>query len=1355
MILLNFGEFWYVYIGMLWVYLDMSTFNGGWEQALTECLLRITKMHDRLRRRTLVLLFVLISFLSFVAASLILWVVLWSCGLTLGLSQVLAAPVPRWEQADTLFRHLNTAQGLPQSTATALAEDRNGFLWVGTQGGLARWDGQRFRVYRPNADDPHSLPDGFVNCLYLDAAGNLWVGTNNGLARYLPDQDRFQVFRAGKGGLSHVAVTALTGDGTGGIWVGTERGLDHINAQYQVTLTPESRIRLPDLRINALLRSKNGVLWIGTRRGLISLDSMGHARTIPLPVADDAFPSVRSLLETSDGKIWVGCRQRQGGFWIDTNLEPHPIALPKEFEIDTIFAMLEVQPGQLWLGTMGQGVFVVNTNGEFLRQIHNDVRLPASLADNTVWSLFRDRSGLVWVGNGRGLSQHLPQQGVYTFLGATGRLDGLDDGDVLGIVSAADGRIWLSLGTNSLIAVLDPTSSKIERLKLKGSGVILAGGLQGEVYLASDVGLFRSTGNGLELKQLPSPTPKSADGQLLSNGENPFDALNVMLVEADLIWMGGNNGLWKLTMGPDGEIRDIHTEGVDRFTDQRITSLRRAADGQLWVGTENGLNLFNPQTRAIEQILPDQADRKSLLANSVSSLLLDHKKRLWVSSAGGGICLLEGRDAQGRWRFRRFGIAQGLPSMIAINLLENSDGHIIGSTEDGLISIDPDTLRIRTYQQGDGVVISSYYNNSAALTKKGEMLFGGAGGLTVVVPKLMQHTRYQAPVVVTEVRVGGAALPVGRLNNPTLGLLTLTPNANNLALEFAALDYASPERNLYQYRLAGYDNDWITTDATRRLASYTNLAPGEYTLQLRGSNRNGLYSSEIRSVRVLVLPAWYQTWWWRLLLVVLSLLLLGTVIQVRTRYLRTRQFQLQSEVRFRTMELRQKQNELVDANAELAQTADTLRLMGDVGRDITANLEQEPVLEALYHHVAGLLDVTGMLIYRINTETQTLDCCFAREHGKSRDAPAIALDSDTSYAARAVRERQEIMVTLTGKETAIVEGIFENPALGKSPLMSAMFVPLIVGHRVLGAMSVQSSQEQAYGERERLIFRTVCAYGAIALSNAEALDALHEAQHQLLQQEKMASLGGLVSGVAHEVNTPLGNTLMALSGAIDILRNQQQALNTSRLSNIQLEEYTNEGLAYAEMAQLTALRVAEMINSFKAIATSSSVDQFYDMKMTHYLPDVVSLVRSNLEHSGHQIIVQNEPDLILRIVPEALTEALARILSNVMHHAFVGQEGGQAGGQAGGQVKVLARREPDGSVSIEVSDNGCGISEYDLPKVFDPFFTTKSGIGGHVGLGLHIAYNHVTQRLKGSITITSVEQQGTTVTIRLPSSCCV
>jgi C4-dicarboxylate-specific signal transduction histidine kinase len=381
-----------------------------------------------------------------------------------------------------------------------------------------------------------------------------------------------------------------------------------------------------------------------------------------------------------------------------------------------------------------------------------------------------------------------------------------------------------------------------------------------------------------------------------------------------------------------------------------------------------------------------------------------------------------------------------------------------------------------------------------------------------------------------------------------------------------------------------------------------------------------------------------------------------------------------------------------------------------------------------------------MTIYRMNAAAKTLDTVFGRDDDQAIPIHNIALDSPTSYAAKAVRERQELLLHFDPQDDS-------TQIPGPCQMRTALFAPLIVDDKILGVMSIQSGKADAYGERERLIFRTLSAYGAIAMANATAIAALRQAQSQLVQQEKMASLGGLVAGIAHEINTPLGTTLVAISGVEGTLQTLQNAIDSGCLSKAVLESSTSEGMEYTALALKTASRAAELVALFKTISVNTDSDRSVEIKLVDYLEEVATLVRTKLMQNDCKLEVTAPTGLSMKVVADALTETLSRILVNTLNHGF---DQGRTG-----TLRLCAQiDEVDGGddVVISVSDDGHGIAPEDLSKVFDPFFTTKSGIQGHVGLGLHVAYNHVTERLKGKIQITSTLGEGTCVTIRLKRS---
>ena len=844
----------------------------------------------------------------------------------LAISAVSFAAVPvshcaeRWAGlADSVFQHLARDNELPNAAIpTSATQDGDGFLWIGSQNGLARWDGYHFRIYRADPGKAGALPDNFIQTLLTDARGVLWIGTTSGgLARYDRGHDRFFVYPMGPKGLSHVSVRTIVEDGKGGVWVATEGGLDHVLADSDVIehlrhsdTDPGS---LPDNRVRGLLRDRHGTLWVGTATALARLDK-GATRFAPvaLPAPQGKVPSPWSFLEDSAGRIWVGTI-RQGAYVIDSRAQgaravQESDAAHSTLQNEGVSSIVEAMPGQVWLGTLGQGIVSVDAATSQTRRIRHDPTQPASLGDDSIQGMFRDRSGLIWICSDRSISRYDPAHpAMITVFGASGHPNGIADSDVDAILPMPDGLIWLGLG-NKGVDVIDPAGARVAGLRPdpgKSETALpkdyinaFAASGDSDVYVGTELGLYRVDRGAHAAARVSIPM------------RDPTAQVWALLLDENVLWVGGFDGLWTLPLG-GSKAPLSHAEAAGGLTDQRITVIARGEAGSLWIGTKNGLNRLELQTHAIERILPEPANPSALAAGYITSLLTDSRGRLWIATFGGGVNILESRDAQGKPRFRRLGVAQGLNNDNADKLLEDSRHNIWAATDDGLASIDEQTLAIRSFRRAEGLPISSYWVGAGAATPQGEMLFGGVGGLTVVRPDRLTHWNYQPPIVITDIRIGGKLLSGGAVTgNDSSNPLKVTPAANSIAVEFSALDYSAPERNRYAYRLDGFDSTWVDTEASHRVAAYTNLPPGDYTLHLRGSNRDGVWSENTLSVPIHVLPAWYQTTTFRFAMAAAALALVAALVQGRTLYLRRNQRDLERQVVERTAELRESQRQL-------------------------------------------------------------------------------------------------------------------------------------------------------------------------------------------------------------------------------------------------------------------------------------------------------------------------------------------------------------------------------------------------------------------------------------------------------------
>lgn len=815
-----------------------------------------------------------------------------------------AAPPPvegRWTGiTGETFQHVATESTPEVRNPTSLIQDHTGFLWIGSQDGLVRWDGYRFRLYRPDGARKGSLPDNDIRHLFVDAAGRLWIATNvGGLARYDGATDSFTTFTAGPKGLSHVTVTSVADDGRGGLWVGTWGGLDHLDPRTGI-IRKAAIGGLPDIKTGALLRDRAGRLWIGTAGGLVRRVGTSLEKIV-LPTADGTTPSIREIFQDAQGHVWVATR-RHGAYVVDPGTLQIRAVGSGDLRAEGINTLIEVRPGEIWMGTFAHGIVAVDIATLRTRRIVHDPAVANSLLYDQVWSLYRDRSGLVWVATGEGISRYAPEQGAFSVLpGATGRPGDMSEAGALAIHEMADGRFWMGL-TRKGVDIIDPVAGRVTTLApdvkrpetaLPQTYVWDFETVGTDVFIATAQGLYRTDqkGRGVARVHIPGRDPNAYTIDLMADGRR--------------LWIAGYDGVWSF----DPRRPQNPPSHITGLTDERARILMKDAVGNLWIGTENGLDRLAPDGR-VERILPDRTDSHALSAGFISSLLIDRHGRLWVGTSGGGLDMLTGRDAGGRARFRHIGAAEGLPDPNVDKLLADRQGRIWVATDSGLAIVDPDSLSVRPISRESGLSILNYWVGSGTVTSAGELMFSGATGVLAVRPDMLKAWAYAPPLVISDMRVGKATKMAALFNEGRASGPLVVPPGKPVSVEFSALDFSAPERNRYRYRLDGFERDWNETDAGHRVATYTNLPPGRYTLRLQGSNRDGAWSGRTLDLSIHVLPAWFQTWWFYLSGALVAAVLILTVVQTRTGFLRNRQRQLEALIEERTSELRRSQAQL-------------------------------------------------------------------------------------------------------------------------------------------------------------------------------------------------------------------------------------------------------------------------------------------------------------------------------------------------------------------------------------------------------------------------------------------------------------
>jgi signal transduction histidine kinase len=357
------------------------------------------------------------------------------------------------------------------------------------------------------------------------------------------------------------------------------------------------------------------------------------------------------------------------------------------------------------------------------------------------------------------------------------------------------------------------------------------------------------------------------------------------------------------------------------------------------------------------------------------------------------------------------------------------------------------------------------------------------------------------------------------------------------------------------------------------------------------------------------------------------------------------------------------------------------------------------------------------------------------EAGVRLEKTHIALTQEHSYCAQCVRERRELGVDMNTAEAQ------RSHVPGTLRTRSALFAPLLVQNHIVGVMSVQSVKADAYGASERQIFRSVCAYAAVALANAAAYRKLHEAQERLVAQEKLSALGALVAGVAHELNTPLGNCILSTTSLQDRNGRITEQFEKDLLKRSDLKTY------FDEVAQATALTArglataARLVQSFKQVAVDRTSEQRRSFDVHETVVEVLATLAHDIARAGHQIALDIPEGIAVDSYPGPFGQVLSALVVNALEHAFAAK--------SAGCIQIAVKQVNAVDLELVFSDDGCGIAPAHIKRVFDPFFTTQMGRGSN-GLGLSICHNIATAILGGTLTVQSTLGQGTSFTLVLP-----
>ncbi|MEM1053912.1 MAG: two-component regulator propeller domain-containing protein [Bacteroidota bacterium] len=798
-------------------------------------------------------------------------------------SSVSGQPTYRFEQ----FR---TERGLSQSTVTAITQDHQGFLWIGTDDGLNRFDGHSFTVYRHALEDDATLPGSRITSLHVDEDGELWVGTMSGLARFDRKTETFVTPPGAPGDSASPCtqdVTSLAPDPDGSLWMGLySGGLCALSPDRQssrhvpvVSPDPEASFNGTQSRVYTLRVDADGAPWaqLSTARSQLfpacRIDSATGlcdftARFVGVvPHTSDVFTDgiVPEILRVATRETAIRL----------------PISSENAFREQNLLALPD---GRVWIGTESQGLLSVNpTNGRMtsIRPIPDDSR---SLAGESVRALFRDRQGNVWIGTTSGLNRwHPPDSSRFrTFRRGPAIAGGLSDERVSGVLEARDGTVWVA--TRDGLNRIDPETGELTVVRREADGPYA----NAFWYLYEDSeGILWI---GTKRRGLHRLLPGSSQIEPVNafEGSRLFDGVDqqshIRFVGEDRrghLWVGAETGFSVRT--PDGRWHPfLEPMGPIPLPSARVNVFFEDRHDRLWVGTDGGLCRLLPESRVPDDLrfhcyTHEGDDPTSLGSDIIWSITEDGRGDLWVGTVGGGLARYDpSTDA-----FVRLTTQDGLPNNTVYALLADHSGILWTTTNAGLARIDPVSGAVTVYTTADGLPGNEFGFMAYDVGPSGTVYVGGPQGLVMFDPNELITSRRPGPVAVTGAMVFDQRIPGLFDSGDTL---RLQHDQNFFRLTFAALDFRTPERARYRYRLAGYESEWRRTLANAPEAAYTRVPPGRYIFEVMALDPAG-GSTEPTRLYVIVEPALWQTMGFQggLAMLALSFGLLGIGVAYRRR----------------------------------------------------------------------------------------------------------------------------------------------------------------------------------------------------------------------------------------------------------------------------------------------------------------------------------------------------------------------------------------------------------------------------------------------------------------------------------------
>ncbi len=858
------------------------------------------------------------------------------------------------------FHYYTADEGLSQNYIDCILKDSRGYMWFGTRNGLNRFDGYSFTVFEADHGKESTISNNLVQALCEDMYGNIWVGTSEGLNTYVFEEDRFVSYprdSAGNLPVLSLSINAIISDHDGTLWIGTDNGMLKASLEdtkgrigssqfFHAAQVPGS---LSGNRVNCILQDRYSRIWVGTDRGLNLYDwesgSFMAYRSNPANPVTLSSDEVFAIFLDRNENLWVGTNTGLNSFDTENELFERYYHLPNQENSvahNVIYSITEDLNGNVLVGTLG-GLSIYNAEENNFFNYTYDINASNGINNDFINSILADDEGNVWIGTERGgINRYNIFQNEFEYYVHLPGSDQSLSRNTVNSILEDERSLWVGTAGGGLNRIDKWTGRYTHYRYQPGNPEALSSDFVTSILRDGRGDLWIGTwGNGLNLlKRRDENRGKFVHFENLDGdpNNNPSDYVSCIIEDpAGNLWIGGRGGV--VMHRPGSQAFEYLSGDNSGLQISLVGCLRFDLEGNLWVGTEEGLYKLSakepgglsPSNCTIKRFL--KGSNGSISGNYVISIYIDNSGTAWFGTYGNGLNKLVIDSLTGRERFISYTRNEGLVNDIVYGILEDEDGNLWLSTDNGLSKFDPVSEEFKNYSQSDGLLNNQFYWSACYKNQNGRLYFGGMKGLLAFHPENIINREFRHHLSITDFKIYNQPVVIGGeyydrivLDRPIsrTDMINLSYKVKEFSFEFSALDYDQTDKIRYAYFLEGFDEEWNYVGPERRFVSYTNLKGGDYTLKINAALIEGNWSSDPLSIQVHIIPPFWERFWFVASVILVLILSVVGYNRYRTIALQQRRKVLELLVRERTQQIEGQKEQLEMQNLEIIEQRDRL-----------------------------------------------------------------------------------------------------------------------------------------------------------------------------------------------------------------------------------------------------------------------------------------------------------------------------------------------------------------------------------------------------------------------------------------------